>query len=156
MTGRIVSINISGGGVPKRAVEEADVRSLGIVGDVQRNRQYHGGPDRALCLYSMDWIDALRAEGHPIAPGTTGENVTVHGVDWALLVPGIGLHLGAVHVEVTGFASPCYKIQSSFLDSDSRRIDQRRHPGWSRVYCRVLRPGPLRQGDVVVIEPASS
>src|SRR5207237_828234 len=97
MTGRIVSINISGGGVPKRAVEEADVRSLGIVGDVQRNRQYHGGPDRALCLYSMDWIDALRAEGHPIAPGTTGENVTVHGVDWALLVPGIGLHLGAVH-----------------------------------------------------------
>ena len=63
MTARIVSINISRGGVPKHPVDQADVRSLGIVGDAQSNVKFHGGPDRALCLYSMNLIDALRAEG---------------------------------------------------------------------------------------------
>jgi MOSC domain-containing protein YiiM len=156
MTARIVSLNISNGGVPKRPIDHAEAGPLGIIGDAQGNLKHHGGPDRALCLYSMNLIDALRAEGHPIAPGTTGENVTIHGLDWAGLVPGIGLRLGDVRVEITGYANPCDKIQPSFIDHDSRRIDQRRHPGWSRVYCRVIRPGVLRQGDAVSMRPASS
>jgi MOSC domain-containing protein YiiM len=156
MTGHVVSINISNGGVPKRPVDRADVGSLGIVGDVQRNLKYHGGPDRALCLYSMDLIDVLRADGHPIAPGTTGENVTICGLDWAALVPGLRLSLGDVDVEITGYASPCHKIQPSFTDGDSGRIDQRRHPGWSRVYCRILTPGVLRPGAAVSMPSASS
>lgn len=156
MSGRIASINISHGGVPKHTVDQADVRSLGIVGDAQRNLKYHGGPDRALCLYSMNLIDALRAEGHPIAPGTTGENVTIHGLDWDEVVPGMRVSLGDVRVEITGYASPCCKIQPSFIDSDSSRIDQRRHPGWSRVYCRILTPGAMRRGDSVSIESSSS
>ena len=133
MIGRIVSINISNGGVPKHAIDRADVGLLGIVGDAQRNVKHHGGPDRALCLYSMNLIDALRAEGHPIGPGTTGENVTIHGLEWAALVPGERVSLGEVHVEITGYASPCYKIQPAFLDRDSSRIDQRRHP----MRCRA-------------------
>jgi MOSC domain-containing protein YiiM len=156
MTGRVVSINVSNGGVPKRPVDAADVGSLGIRGDAQGNLKHHGGPSRALCLYSMNLIEALRAEGHPIAPGTTGENVTIHGLDWTALVPGRRLRLGVVDVEITGYASPCYKIQPSFLDRDSTRIDQRRHPGWSRVYCRILTPGSLRTGDAVSVQAASS
>jgi MOSC domain-containing protein YiiM len=156
MTGRVVSINISNGGVPKRPVERADVCSLGIVGDVQRNLKYHGGPERALCLYSMERIDALRAEGHPIAAGTTGENVTVHGLDWNEMAPGLRLRLGDVDVELTGYAGPCKKIEPSFLDQNSSRIDHRLHPGWSRVYCRILTPGALRRGDPVSIQSASS
>lgn len=155
MTARIVSLNISSGGVPKRPMETADVGPLGLAGDVQRNRKFHGGPDRALCLYSMDLIDALRAEGHPIDPGSTGENVTISGLEWPQLVPGVRLSLGEVEVEVTGYANPCRNIQPSFLDGDSRRIDQRRRPGWSRVYCRVVRPGALRRGDPVEVRTAS-
>ena len=80
--GRVESINTSRGGVPKTAVLEALVTSEGIAGDVQRDLRYHGGPDRAVWMYSLDLVAALQREGHPIAAGTAGENLTVSGVDW--------------------------------------------------------------------------
>ena len=52
----------------------------GLEGDRHRNRKLHGGPDRALCLFSLERIEALQAEGHPIEPGTLGENLTL--ADW--------------------------------------------------------------------------
>jgi len=33
-------------------------------------------------------IEALQNEGHPIAFGSTGENLTVSGIDWQRVVPG--------------------------------------------------------------------
>lgn len=86
--GRVHQINVSPGGVPKLPVPEAEVMLQGLAGDRQRNRRIHGGPRRALCLYSLEVIDLLRAEGHPIAPGTAGENITISGVDWSDLRPG--------------------------------------------------------------------
>ena len=59
-------ISISGGGVPKGAVPEAEVRAGGIDGDRQATPKIHGGPDRAVCLFSLEVIQALQAEGHPI------------------------------------------------------------------------------------------
>lgn len=148
----IVSLNVSRGGVPKLAVPEARVAVAGMAGDWQKNRKYHGGPHRALCLFSLERIEALAAEGHPIGIGTTGENVTVAGLDWEGVVPGVRLRLGAaVVVEVTGYAGPCRTIQGSFLGRRTGRISQKAWPGWSRVYARVLREGVVRVGGGVVL-----
>ena len=87
-SGVIHQINVSPGGVPKLPVEEARVTWLGIVGDGHDDKENHGGPLAALCLYSLEEIERLQAEGHPIAPGTTGENVTLVGVDWSEMTPG--------------------------------------------------------------------
>jgi MOSC domain-containing protein YiiM len=92
--GRLESINSSGGGVPKTALFEAHITADGINGDVQRDLRYHGGPDRAVSIFSLELIRALQAEGHPIAAGTAGENLTVSGVDWALMTPGRELQIG--------------------------------------------------------------
>ena len=146
--GRVISINRSNGGVPKRAVGEATVTYHGLEGDRQRNRLYHGGPKRAVCLYAMELIEALRREGHPIEPGTTGENVTLAGLEWRLIRPGVRLQLGEVQLEVTSYTAPCKNISKSFMDMDFGRISQKAHPGWSRVYARVLREGVLRVGDL--------
>jgi len=35
----------------------------------------------------------------------------------------------------------------AFKGGDYTRVSQKRHPGWSRVYARVLVPGSIRQGD---------
>src|SRR5690606_28182458 len=114
-SGRIVQINISPGGVPKLPVERAMVRAEGIDGDGHNDRRHHGGPTRAVCLYSIELIRALQAEGHPIAPGTTGENVTTEGIDFSQLGPGDRLALGAnVLVEITAPAAPCKTIRESF------------------------------------------
>src|SRR5262245_43275719 len=75
--GSVYQVNISSGGVPKCAVPEADITVGGVSGDRQRDPFNHGGPERAVCLFSLDVIERLRAEGHPIAPGTVGENITV-------------------------------------------------------------------------------
>jgi MOSC domain-containing protein YiiM len=151
MSARIVQISASArGGVPKPAVPGAVVTGDGIVGSAVAHPRIHGGPERALCLYSEEHILALQREGHPIRPGSTGENLTLAGLDWAALGPGARLQLGdEVAVEITSYAAPCQQITGSFADGDSRRISQKAHPGWSRLYARVLTPGTLRAGDPV-------
>ncbi|MHC4601303.1 MAG: MOSC domain-containing protein [Planctomycetota bacterium] len=147
--GRIVSINLSDGGVPKLPVEAVRVTKTGIEGDRQRNTKNHGGPEKAVSLFSMERIEALNAEGHPIAPGSTGENITVSGLDWDRLVPGGQLSAGSVLLEITGYATPCKDVAASFTEGAFERISEKRHPGWSRLYARVLQEGEIKTGDPV-------
>lgn len=150
--GRIFQISISTGGVPKLRVDEARVTSLGLVGDEHRNRQHHGGPERAVCLYSVEAIRALSAEGHAVVPGGLGENVTVEGIAWETLSPGTYLRLGEeVLLQITRYTTPCFNIKTSFTDGQYSRVSQKRHPGWSRLYARVLLEGRIRGGDPVCI-----
>jgi MOSC domain-containing protein YiiM len=120
-------------------------------GDRQRNLKHHGGPDRSLCLYSADLIERLQGEGHPIVAGSTGENVTVSGVDWRLLQPGVIVAIGEIEVEVTSFAQPCRNIGGSFRLRRSSRVSPVKHPGEARVYARVRREGMVAVGDPVVV-----
>jgi MOSC domain-containing protein YiiM len=149
VTGTIVRLAVSGGGVPKHAIPEVQVTRLGLAGDVQAHPKFHGGSERAVCLYALEVIERLRAEGHPITPGSTGENVTLQGVDWAALRAGVRLALGdEVVVELTTLAVPCKAIAGSFLDREFRRIAA---PADARYYARVVREGHLRVGDRVVV-----
>lgn len=154
-TARVHSINVSQGGVPKRPVPSAGVTRGGVEGDAQNDRRHHGGPDRAVCLFPLSLIERLRLEGHPITPGSTGENLTLDEVApdvWASIVPGTRLEFtGGVELEVASFCAPCSTIRDSFLNLDSKRIKQELHPGESRLYARVIREGRLEQGESVTI-----
>ena len=152
MEGRIFQLNVSDGGVPKLAVREAVLTPEGLAGDRQRDRRYHGGPERALCLFALERLLELQAEGHPIFPGSVGENLTVVGLDWARLAPGARLALGEeAQVEISSYTSPCKNIAASFAGGDFKRISQKVHPGHSRLYARVLRPGPIAVGQKVTL-----
>ncbi len=94
MKAYIHQLNCSPGGVPKTPVADAVLTPIGLAGDQQRDRRYHGGPERALCLFSLEVIAELQAEGHPIFPGSAGENATISGLEWAALAPGSRLALG--------------------------------------------------------------
>lgn len=154
-TGSISSINLSVGGVPKKPASVAKVSVNGLLGDAQDDKKHHGGPEKAVCLWSVERIRALQAEGHPIGIGTAGENVTIEGVDWNLLGPGAQLHLGnQVRLEVVSFTNPCKTIKGSFIDGKFVRIAQKLYPGWSRVYARVITEGEIRPGDAVEVIPA--
>lgn len=148
-TGRVTGLQRSRGGVPKLPVERAMVRVQGMEGDRQANRKYHGGPDRALCLYAQERLDALVSEGHPLARGTLGENVTIAGLPWEEVRPGVRLQVGGAAVEVTGFAAPCRQIAEGFADRRFARVGEKVNPGWSRVYVRVLEEGEVAVGDPV-------
>ena len=151
---RVAQVNVNAlGGVPKHGVPSAEITATGVVGDKQRDRRHHGGPTRAVSLYSYEHILALQAEGHPIAPGSTGENLTISGLDWPTIRVGDRLRIGErVQLEVTGYAAPCTNIIESFAEGAITRISQKVHPGWSRLYTRVLEAGIVRQGDAVALE----
>ena len=79
MTGVVLQISVSAGGVPKRAIDRGIVWEEGLEGDRQADLRAHGGPSRAVCLYSFEVIERLRAEGHPIAPNrarTAGRGIS--------------------------------------------------------------------------------
>ena len=150
MPGRIFQLNTSPGGVPKFATREAEVTELGLIGDDHKFPDIHGGPERAVCLFSLERILELQNEGHPIFPGAVGENVTISGIDWDEVTPGQKLSLGdEVLLEITSYTSPCNSIPQSFVNGEYQRISQKLHPGYSRVYARVLRPGRIRIGQPV-------
>jgi len=150
MDGYIFQLNCSDGGVPKRAVREARLTPTGLACDKQAKRKIHGGPERALCLYALERITELQDKGHPIYPGSVGENVTIVGLDWKTLEPGSRLALGdEVIIEISTYTSPCQTIAASFINGEFKRISQKKHPGESRLYARVIQTGMLATGQTV-------
>ncbi len=147
---QIVQINTSRGGVPKRGVGRETVTFSGLSQDDQADKIHHGSPEQALCLYSLDLIMALQVEGHPIFAGSTGENLTIAGLDWRLMQPGEQFKIGHdIIIAITDYATPCTTIKESFKNGEFKRIGQHLNPGWSRLYAQVLQGGEVTVGDSI-------
>lgn len=151
--GTVVQVSTSPGGVPKLPVLSALVTRRGLEGDKQANRVHHGRPWQAVCLWSADVVDRLAAEGHPVGYGSTGENLTLRGLDWRTIRPGVRLQVGEALLETTPYAIPCKKNAQWFADGRFRRMSHDVEPGVSRIYARVLVEGVVRPGDRAVVEP---
>jgi MOSC domain-containing protein YiiM len=156
MNGRVVQVNISPGGVPKAAVAEARVGPLGLDGDAHHHDHVHGGPHRAVALLGLEAIERVRADGHAIAPGAVGENLTTAGIELSLLPVGTRLAVGDdVLLELSSPAGPCDVIKDVFVGGKSGRISILLHPSDSRMYARVLAEGVVRPGDAIqVLSPS--
>ena len=145
----IFQINTSPGGLPKLPTTKAKVSEL-FVGEDGHTYKGHGGPDAAVCLFSVEVITALQAEGHSVFPGALGENLTITGLDWEKMVVGTRLKVGKeVVLEITSFATPCDKLKPYL--NDIMAVSQKDRPGWGRPYCKVLQTGTVKIGDEVDI-----
>ncbi len=153
MSGRVLQVNVSPGGVPKTPVASAEVGRLGLEGDAVNHPKIHGGPERAVCLFSNELIRSLRAEGHPISPGDVGENLTVEGLDWPSLEVDAVLAVGeTLRLQLSQRVEPCRTIAGAFDGGDFKRIKPSRVPDQTRWYARVLTPGTVRPGDAIRVE----
>ncbi|MDQ3328026.1 MAG: MOSC domain-containing protein [Chloroflexota bacterium] len=152
--GTIHQVSVSRGGVPKLPVGRARVDALGLEGDGHNDMKHHGGPERAVCLYSLELLEKLNAEGHPAFPGSMGENLTISGIAWEQLTPGSRLRVGAdLLLQISAYTTPCQNIAGSFADGRFVRLSHKLHPGESRLYARVLEVGEARSGDEVRLLP---
>lgn len=151
--GRVAQVSTSRGGVPKLPVAGAWVGREGLDGDAHREPPTtHGGPERAVCLYSVEQIERIRADGHPIGGrGALGENLTLEGVDLGALGPGSRLAIGGggLVLEVASYAAPCQTIAHNFTDRRIARVSPKTELADARRYCRVVTEGPVTQGDGV-------
>jgi MOSC domain-containing protein YiiM/GNAT superfamily N-acetyltransferase len=154
MDGRVLQVNVSPGGVPKLPVERAWVGRLGVEGDRQNHDTVHGGPHRAVALLAIEAIERVQADGHPIEPGSVGENLTTTGIELARLAVGTRLAIGErLVLELSGPANPCDVIAGSFRNGKSGRISILTHPSDSRMYARTITEGEVRSGDPIRVMP---
>jgi MOSC domain-containing protein YiiM len=151
-SGRVVSVNVNQGGVPKLPVAEQWVGRTGLTDDRHTEPEpIHGGPDQAVCLYSMEAIERIVADGHNAYPGAFGENLTLEGIEMGSLAEGDRLAIGeaGLVIEMTWPAAPCKTQARWFIDGRFARISPKTHPNDARWYARVIAEGPVRPGDVV-------
>lgn len=152
MTGRVVGLHVNpNGGVPKWPVESLLITVDGCEGDRQRDRRHHGGPKKAVCLMEHAVLASLQEAGHPIGPGSTGENVLMEGFDPGVLGEGVHLTIGDVLLCITGDAPPCKTIRASFLEGDFSSLSHRQRSGMTRWYAEVLREGTVHLGDRIEV-----
>lgn len=153
----ILQINISRGGLPKRSIPEAEVTTLGIVGDAQAHPEIHGGLDQALLLITAEGTEELIAQGFPLFHGAMGENLTTRGLDRRWLRSGQRYRAGGVIIELTKVRAPCSQldpygagIQKAVYDSEIHAGDPS-SPRWALggFYAAVLVPGHIRPGDPI-------
>lgn len=149
--GTVEHLHLGDGGLPKRGVERVEVGWKGVVGDRQASRAHHGRPWQALCIWSVEAIEHHRSNGHTVSPGLAGENVTLGGLVWGDVRPGVRLQVGSVLCEVSDYAFPCKQNAGWFADGDFMAMYHERGP--SRVYATVLQPGAISVGDEAILEP---
>jgi len=113
VTGTVVQLNISNGGMPKLPIPTARVTRDGLVGDWQKVRKYHGGPDRAVCLFSEELYGWLREQGvKDVVNGSIGENFTTRGIELMDLNVGDRLRVGdQCVIELTDVREPCRQLK---------------------------------------------
>ncbi len=154
MSAVVHSINISTqGGVPKLPIDKAEIKFEGVEGDFNkfRTEKKNSIGTRAVTLFSLEQIEKLKSEGHSIDVGTTGENITIEGVDWPSLEVGARMMIGEAMIELSEPTAPCSKIGKSFIDGAFSRIDHELELGWSRWSASVIEEGHVEVGNQVII-----
>ncbi len=145
---RIISINISPGGIPKLPVPRIKITTQGLEGD-GHNHEKHYRLYQAVSLQDMSTLTALNAEGYDLKPGTTGENINLDGININALDIGTRLEFDkGVILEIAKVRKPCY-----VLDSISPRLKSDIE-GRCGMYARVLVEGTVEVGEGLCVRPA--
>lgn len=159
MRGRVLQVNVSPGGVPKRPVPEAFLSPLGLEGDAVAHPEVHGGPLKAVLLLSTEAIAELAAAGFSVYPGALGENFTTEGLDRKQMRPGQRYRVGDAVVEITKLRQPCSTIslfgegiQKAVYDAQVKAGDPS-SPRWGLggFYASVVTPGRVSEGCPIVL-----
>lgn len=158
MTGTVLQINVSRGGIPKRPIPVGLLTRLGFQGDACA-RAIHGGPEQAVLLICSEAIDELMALGYSLFAGALGENLTTQGLDRREMRPGQRFRVGEAIIELTRLRGPCNTldvygpgIQQAVFDKAVKKGDSS-SPKWglSGFYGAVAQTGQVRPGDPIVL-----
>jgi len=160
MQGRIIQINVSRGGLPKRPVPEVRLTPLGLEGDAVAHPGIHGGSEKAVLLITAEGLDELGAEGFQLFPGAMGENLTTRGLSRRDLRPGMRLRAGDTLLEITQLRRPCSSLDVYGPEIKARIWRKGITPedsewGLSGFYCSVTRPGFVRANDIIQVVDAA-
>jgi len=142
---KIVSINISSGGIPKIPVQSIRITSSGLEGD-GHNHAKHYRLEQAVCIQDIEMLENLITEGYPLGPGQAGENLTVRGLNVNSLPVGTTLKFSdGVVLEITRVRPTCYVMDQ--INPKLKEDAAGRHG----MYAKVIQGGVLVVGDTIEV-----
>jgi MOSC domain-containing protein YiiM len=136
-------------GIYKQSVNKVSVDELGIQGDIQADKRFHGGPEKALHQYALSSYEKI-IKRYPllhklVKPGAIGENLSATDMNEHIVCIGDIYHLGTAIIQVSSPRIPCWKIDDKFKQPDLNQfITHHRLNGW---YYRVLQAGEITLKD---------
>ncbi|TDR79966.1 MOSC domain-containing protein [Paludibacterium purpuratum] len=122
----------------------------GFAGDVQADRRFHGGPEKAVHLYPVGHYETLARQfpeaAASLVAGSLGENLSAD-LDERQVRIGDIWRLGDTLLQVCQPRNPCWKIDERFAcDGMAAYIAQTLKTGW---YWRVVRTGRVTPGGTL-------
>jgi MOSC domain-containing protein YiiM len=141
-------------GIYKQSMSQVSVDELGIIGDIQVDKRYHGGPEKALHQYALSSYEKI-VKRYPLLhkqvnPGMIGENLSTTDMNEHNVCIGDIYKVGGAILQVSSPRIPCWKIDAKFKQPDLHQfISQHRLNGW---YYRVLQAGDITLRDVFVLQ----
>ncbi len=147
---KVLSVNVSKGGIPKLPVESCTVLFDGLVGD-GRDHDKHISKDRAVSLIDREILDQLSAEGYKVSPGAVGENLTVEHLNVQALEPRDCLVFsGGVVVELVEGRRPCFVLDPLGVDLKKDIV------GRCGYLAKVITEGVVAAGETIEVQKADT
>jgi len=92
-------------GIYKQSVDNVSVDELGILGDIQADKRFHGGPEKALHQYALSSYEKI-IKRYPLLhkqakPGAIGENLSATKMNEHNVCIGDIYHLGSAILQVS-------------------------------------------------------
>jgi MOSC domain-containing protein YiiM len=126
------------------------VTATNLEGDGQADLEFHGGVDKALCVYCEEhYIHWEKVMDRKLDYGAFGENLTVRGLFETEVCIGDTYQLGEAIVQVTQPRQPCHKLAKRHDITDLPL--QVQLTGYSGYYFRVLQEGILPENPSIQI-----
>ena len=125
----------------------------GLRGDQQADRRFHGGSEKAVCVYPGEHYPYWQAKmGLAELPnGAFGENFTTAGLIEADVCIGDVYAVGEARVQVSQPRQPCWKLARRWQVKDLTAQVER--TGFTGFYFRVLQHGVVVAGtDFTLLE----
>ncbi|MAI67488.1 MAG: hypothetical protein CMJ26_06400 [Phycisphaerae bacterium] len=147
---KVLSINVSPGGIPKLPVGSCALTVNGFEGD-GRDHDKHRTPDRAVSLIDQEILDQLTAEGYEVPWGAVGENLTVKQLDVQSLEPNDRLVFsGGAVIELFEGRRPCFVLDPLGVNLKKDIV------GRCGYLARVLTEGVITTGETIEVQKADT
>jgi len=134
------------GFLKESVVEPIWLGATNLAGDGQADLEHHGGPHKAVCVYSNEHYPYWRQQlhNHELSGGDFGENVTIDGLSERDVCIGDVWSIGGAVVQVSQPRQPCWKLARRWAVKDlALQVQQTGFTGW---YFRVLTESFVQQG----------
>lgn len=141
--------------IGKGIVSRAELKLTGFIGDGVANTEFHGGADRAVCMYPYEhysrWEKFFQKK---LQMPAFGENITAEGMTETEVCIGDIFKIGSAVVQVTQGRVPCATI--SKFNGEEQFLHKVFESCLSGYFLRVLEEGTITlDSKIELIEKSS-